>query len=117
LKNNPINKEIVNKLQKETKKTKVRAINLFVVVLVFGLLVCHALIINDCVGDDLRYQNLLTQKEELRASIRRNSKIIDNLKVPAQIQLKIQTEMMRDSVTGYLKDLDSQETVLTLKGS
>jgi len=100
-----------------TRKNKWQLINIFVVLAVFGLLISHALVINDCVGDDLRYQNFLTQKEELRSSIRRNSQIIDNLKVPAQIQYRIQSQMMRDSVTGYLKDLNNQETVLTLKGS
>ena len=106
----------MKRAQKEIKNSKVRFLNVFLVVLVFGLLVCHALVINDCVGDDLRYGNFLTQKEELRASIRRNSKIIDSLKVPAQIQHKIQTEMMQDSITGYLKNLDNEETVLTFKG-
>jgi len=89
-------------------------LNFSIGVVITILLVGYAIVINSNMGNGFEYDNLTSKKETLKEVIRKSSKSIDDMMVPAKIQARVQGNMVRTEKISYLKEID-QQVVIVLK--
>jgi quinol-cytochrome oxidoreductase complex cytochrome b subunit len=106
-----IDKQTAND-RKHKKGFDFAVLNFFIGVVIIILLVGYAIVINGNMGNGFEYDNLTSKKETLKEVIRKSSKSIDDMMVPAKIQARVQDNMVRTEKTSYLREVDRQVAIV-----
>ncbi|MFA6437618.1 MAG: hypothetical protein WC242_05075 [Candidatus Paceibacterota bacterium] len=110
---------LVSNIDKQTIRDKKHdkgfdfvVLNFVIGVISVVLLIGYAITINSNAGSSFEYDNLVNKKETLKEVIRKSSKSINDLMIPAKIQARVQGNMIRTEKTSYLREVDRQVAIV-----